>query len=190
MPAIIEIETKRLKLRQWKVEDRPSFASINADPDVMRYFPRMLSAKESDYMVQRHQRLIAERGWGFWALEMIKERKFIGFVGLNSPDYDLPFTPCVEIGWRLAREHWGQGYATEAAKASLGIAFDKLNLSEVYSFTPVSNTKSLAVMERLGMNNTNKNFNHPKIPGNSPLREHVLYKIDRKAWTIEEPRKD
>ncbi len=103
----------------------------------------------------------------------------MGFVGLHEPAYELPITPCVEIGWRLAKEYWGKGYATEAGKASLEIAFKILNLQEVYSFASVSNRQSWAVMERLKMKNTNKNFEHPIIPQNNPLREHVLYKITK-----------
>ena len=179
---IIEIETKRLKLRQWKMEDRAFFAGINADPIVMKYYPDILSAKESNDMAQKFESLIAKRGWGFWAVEKMDEDKFIGFVGLHEPTYDLPVTPCVEIGWRLAREYWGHGYASEAAQASLGIAFDRVGLSEVYSFTSVSNKKSRAVMEKLGMVNTNKNFKHPMISAKSQLQEHVLYKIDKQHW--------
>jgi len=182
MVDIIEIETERLKLRQWKIEDRPLFANINADPAVMKYYPRALSTKESNIMVQKFESLISERGWGFWAVEKIDAGEFIGFVGLHEPTYDLPVSPCVEIGWRLAKEYWGHGYASEAAKASLGIAFDRLDLSEVYSFTSVSNKKSRAVMERIGMININENFEHPMILENSPLREHVLYKINRQSW--------
>jgi RimJ/RimL family protein N-acetyltransferase len=182
MMDIIEIETKRLKLRQWKMEDRPFFAVINADPIVMKYYPDILSEKESNDMAQKLESLIAQRGWGFWAVEKTDENKFIGFVGLHEPAYDLPVTPCVEIGWRLAREYWGHGYASEAAQASLGIAFDRIGLSEVYSFTSVSNKKSRAVMEKLGMVNTNENFKHPMISAKSPLQEHVLYKIDKQHW--------
>ncbi len=106
----------------------------------------------------------------------------MGFVGLHEPTYDLPVTPCIEIGWRLAKEYWGKGYATEAAKTSLDFAFKKLNLPEVYSFASVSNRKSWTVMERLKMVNTKENFEHPDIPKNNPLREHVLYKITQRQW--------
>ena len=148
----------------------------------MKYYPSVLSTEESDAMAQKLQSLIAEQSWGFWAVELIAEKSFIGFVGLHRPAYDLPVTPCVEIGWRLAKEYWGSGYATEAAKASLRFAFDELGLPEVYSFASVSNQRSRAVMERLNMVNTGNNFQHPMIPEKHPLREHVLYKIDKQQW--------
>ncbi len=182
MMDIMEKETKHLKLRQWKIEDRPFFARINTDSDVMAFYPRLLTTNESDDMAMKLESLIAEKGWGFWAVEKMDENKFIGFVGLHEPMYDLPVTPCVEIGWRLAREYWGHGYASEAAQASLDIAFNRLELPEVYAFTPVLNKKSRAVMGRLGMINTNNNFEHPMIPEKSSLREHVLYKIDKQGW--------
>ena len=182
MTEIIEIETERLRLRQWKKKDFPAFVELNADTDVMKYYPSVLNEEESNDMARRFEALIAHRGWGFWVVERLDEKKFMGFVGLHEPTYDLPVTPCVEIGWRLAKIYWGQGYATEAAKASLDIAFEKLNLPEVYSFASVLNKKSQAVMERLGMIKMNKNFGHPMIPEDSPLREHVLYTMTREDW--------
>ncbi len=182
MTEIIELKTGRLRLRQWKQEDYPAFAKLNADPEVMKYYPEMLNEKDSNDMAQRFEALLAYRGWGFWVVEKLDEKKFMGFVGLHEPTYDLPITPCVEIGWRLAKEYWGYGYASEAAKASLAVAFKKLDLPEVYSFTSVLNKKSQAVMEKLGMVNMKQNFDHPMIPKDSPLREHVLYKIDKQGW--------
>ncbi len=182
MTEIIELKTERLRLRQWKREDFPAFARLNADPEVMEYYPDILNEEESDDMAQRFEALITYRGWGFWVVEKLDNKKFMGFVGLHEPTYDLPVTHCVEIGWRLARKYWGHGYASEAAKASLAVAFEKLDLPEVYSFTSVLNEKSKAVMERLGMIDTNRNFEHPMIPEGSPLREHVLYRINRENW--------
>ena len=182
MTNIIEIETERLRLRQWKKADLPAFAKLNADSEVMKYYPALLNKQESDDMALRFEALIAYCGWGFWVVEKLDNNEFIGFVGLHEPTYDLPVTPCVEIGWRLAKEYWGHGYATEAASASLDVAFRKLDFLEIYSFTSVSNKRSQAVMERLGMVNMNSNFNHPMIPEDSPLREHVLYKINREDW--------
>ncbi|NOX43531.1 MAG: GNAT family N-acetyltransferase [Gammaproteobacteria bacterium] len=182
MTKIIEIDTKRLKLRQWRKDDLPIFAKLNADPVVMKYYPDVLSEKQSNEMAEKIESSIAQRGWGFWAVEKTDNKNFIGFVGLNEPTYDLPVTPCVEIGWRLAKKYWGNGYATEAAKAAMVVAFDKLNFSEIVSFTSVSNKQSRAVMERLGMINMQENFEHPLIPENSPLREHVLYKIEKQHW--------
>jgi len=184
MKKIIELETKRLILRQWNKEDLEAFSLLNADPEVMEFFPKVLSRKESNAMAEKIKNLISDRGWGFWAVEVKNESAFIGFVGLNEPHYDLPFNPCVEIGWRLAKKYWSKGYATEAGSASLEFAFDQLNLDEVYSFATVHNIKSQAVMERLRLKNTMSNFNHPAIPKDSPLREHVLYKIDKKSWVL------
>lgn len=182
MTKIIEIETERLLLRQWHKDDLPEFARMNADPIVMEYYPALLNAKESYAMAQKFESLIAARGWGFWAVELTSNNTFIGFVGLHKPTYDLPVTPCVEIGWRLTGEYWGKGYATEAAKAAMTFGFEALALTEIYSFTSVSNNRSRAVMTRLNMVNSNENFEHPMLPENSPLREHVLYKIDRQRW--------
>ena len=182
MTELIELKTERLRLRQWKKQDFPFFAKLNADPEVMKYYPDILTEEESNDMAQRFEALIAFKGWGFWVVENLDEKKFMGFVGLHEPTYDLPVTPCVEIGWRLAKEYWGQGYASEAAKASLSVAFEELDLPEVYSFTSILNAKSQAVMERLGMVNMKQNFEHPMIPEDSPLREHVLYRIDRRNW--------
>jgi len=182
MTDIIEIETERLRLRQWKKEDFPAFAKLNADGEVMEFYPALLNERESNDMALRFEALIAYSGWGFWVVEKLDDNAFVGFVGLHEPTYDLPVTPCVEIGWRLAKEYWGQGYATEAARASLCVAFGMLDLPEVYSFTSVLNKKSQAVMERLGMINMCRNFDHPMIPEDSPLREHVLYKINRENW--------
>ncbi len=148
----------------------------------MEYYPDVMSEEESNSMARKFGALITDREWGFWAVENIDDNHFIGFVGLHETPSDLPVTPCVEIGWRLSKKYWGCGYASEAARASLVVAFRELNLPEVYSFTSVSNKKSQAVMQRLGMSNTNNNFSHPMVPENSSLNEHVLYKIDKKNW--------
>ena len=179
---IVELQSNRLKLRQWKDSDLITFAKLSADQEVMRFYPSTLNKNESDDLACKIKGLIAKRGWGFWAVEELKTEKFIGFVGLHEPTYDLPVTPCVEIGWRLAKEYWGKGYATEASNISLDFAFNKLNLDKIYSFTSVANIKSRAVMERIGMVNINKNFEHPNIPKGHVLREHVLYRITQDEW--------
>jgi RimJ/RimL family protein N-acetyltransferase len=179
---LVELKTERLLLRQWRDEDLPNMASINADPEVMKFFPKLLSRQESNAAVDKFKSLISNNGWGFWAVESTRDRTLIGLVGLHKPAYALPFGPCVEIGWRLARACWGQGYATEAGIACLDFAFNELDLSEVFAFTPDSNMKSRAVMERLNMENLQANFNHPTVPLNSPLREHVVYQIDSRKW--------
>lgn len=180
------IETERLYLRQWQASDFAIFAAMNADAEVMRYFPKPLSSTVSDVIANKCQQLIADNGWGFWALSLKEHSKkagtFIGFVGLNNTHADLPCAPCVEIAWRLHKDYWGQGYATEAAQASLTFAFEALKLAEVVAFTAVINKPSQRVMERLGMINTQDNFNHPALTSSHPLAEHVLYKITQEQW--------
>lgn len=178
----IKLKTKRLVLRPWLKSDYKSFAELNADPVVMEYYPSTLNEKESDNMADKLKGLISEQGWGLWAVETKNEKKFIGFVGLHKPTYNLPVSPCVEIGWRLAKEYWGNGYATEAAEESLRYAFEELGLGEVYSFTPVLNSRSRSVMERLNMSDTKNNFEHAIIPEGHPLREHLLYIISKEQW--------
>ncbi|GLQ07299.1 GNAT family N-acetyltransferase [Sneathiella chinensis] len=171
--------TKRLILRQWQDSDLVPFAALNADPAVMEFFPHCLTREDSDAMALKIRTLIAEQGWGFWAAEIRDTGAFAGFVGLHRPSADLPFSPCVEIGWRLARDHWGQGLATEGAKAALTFAFDRLSLPEVVSFTFKDNHRSRAVMERLGFQNSGEDFNHPALPDGHPLRPHVLYRLQK-----------
>lgn len=177
-----ELETDRLKLREWKKSDFEPFAKINADSEVMEFLPKALTQKESDDLAKKMIELITKRGWGILAVEVKETKQFIGFVGLHKPTYDFHFTPCVEIGWRLSKESWGKGYATEAAKAYLDFAFNNLKIEEIYSFTSTINSKSEAVMKRLGMKNTKENFEHPALPENHRLREHVLYKITNDEW--------
>lgn len=176
------IETDRLYLRQWQKTDFKPFAEMNANKEVMEYFPKLLSVKESDAMALKCQALIEEKGWGFWAASLKDNDMFIGFVGLHQPQYDFPFNPCVEIGWRLRKKFWGYGYATEAANAALKFAFEELKLKEVVSITSCINRRSQLVMERLGMRDTGKNWLHPAIDFSHPLAEHVLYKITQKDW--------
>lgn len=178
----IALETKRIKLRQWRESDFLPFSELNADPYVMEYFPSTLTKAESDAIAERCQALIAERGWGLWVAELKESSAFMGFVGLHVPKAELPFSPCVEIGWRLSKPHWGYGYASEAARRALSFAFETLNLSEVVSFTATVNMRSRSVMERIGMVNTRDNFLHPDVPEGSYLSEHVLYKITRLVW--------
>lgn len=177
----IELETARLRLRQWQTADREAFADLNADSRVMAYFPALLTRAESDAMADRCQQLIAERGWGFWALELKASAEFIGLVGLHTPAAELPCSPCVEVGWRLAYAHWGKGYATEAAKQALHIGFDNLGLEEIVSFTTVGNSRSRSVMQRLGMHESDS-FEHPQVPVGNVLRRHCLYRLSRTSY--------
>jgi RimJ/RimL family protein N-acetyltransferase len=178
-PSGQELTTPRLRMRQWREPDREPFAALNADPEVMRYFPAPLTRAQSDALAAREQAHIGERGWGLWAVEVIDGAPFIGFVGLAEPNFSAHFTPTVEVGWRLAQAHWGLGYATEAANAALDFAFGRLGLAEVVSFTAKVNTRSIRVMERLGMSHdASDDFDHPSV-AEGPLRPHVLYRLQR-----------
>jgi RimJ/RimL family protein N-acetyltransferase len=180
---LIELDTARLRLRQWRDEDLAPFARLNADAEVMRHFPARLSREASDAMANRIRGKIAERGWGLWAVEERASGDFIGFIGLQPPTAQLPCSPCIEIGWRLARAAWGKGYATEGARASLRAGFESIGLDEIVAFTALGNRRSRAVMERLGMLEDAKGaFDHPSVPEGSPLRAHCLYRLRRERW--------
>jgi RimJ/RimL family protein N-acetyltransferase len=171
------IDTPRLILRDWRPEDLPAFAAMNADPRVMEFFPKPLDRAESDARVAKIGDHFARHGFGLWAVEVRDVAGFIGFVGLSVPQFEAHFTPCVEVGWRLAFEHWGLGYATEAARAALDFGFQCLALEEIVSFTVPANRRSRAVMERIGMTrNPADDFDHPTLPEGHPLRRHVLYR--------------
>ncbi len=177
------LASDRLILRAYRTEDRPAFAALNADPEGMRYFPAPLTRAESDALIERIHDHGARHGFGFWALERRADGAFIGMAGLAVPRFTAPFTPCVEIGWRLARAFWGHGYATEAAQASLDFAFGPLALDQVVAFTVPANQRSQAVMARLGMRrDPADDFEHPEVADGHPLRPHVLYRIDRADW--------
>ena len=154
---------------------------MNEDHDVMRYFPSLLSRKESDALTKKLDNLVAQKGWGFWVAQRKSDNAFIGLVGLNQAD-DLPVASCVEVGWRLAKAYWGKGYATEAANAALYFAFSILEQDWVAAFTTVENSRSRKVMSKLGMKNRNENFFHPRISENSGLKEHVYYEISREKF--------
>src|SRR5688500_7565183 len=185
MTAHPAIATPRLLLRPWCDEDLAAFAAINADPRVMEYMPKPLTRAESDGMARRISEHFVRQGFGLWAVEVAGGPSFAGFVGLWVPTFRAHFTPCVEIGWRLAAEHWGRGYATEAARAALGFAFEGLGLGEVVSFTVPANSRSRKVMERLGMTRAAADdFDHPGLPEGHPLRPHVLYRLARSHWEL------
>lgn len=180
---MLAMESDRLRLRAWKESDLAPFAEINADPDVAEFLPRVLSAEESDDLALRIRALFAEHSFGLWAAEEIASQRFMGFVGLMVPNFDAHFMPCVEIGWRLGREHWGKGYATEGARLALRYAFEHLSLDEIVSFTVPMNERSQSVMRKLGMtHDPEDNFDHPKLPDGDRLRRHVLYRLTREAW--------
>lgn len=178
MSEVPRLETERLILRDWQQSDRSSFATMNADPLVMEYFPTALTTEESDAFVER---TIAHwsRGYGHWALEEKSSGKFLGFVGLYAPTWEAHFTPAVEIGWRLAREGWDRGYATEAASRVLEWAKANVVLprGEIVSFTTVGNARSRRVMEKLGLHHDEADdFDHPLLP-EWEKRRHVLYRL-------------
>lgn len=179
---MIPIETERLVLRDWREEDLDPFFHLNADPEVMEFFPSVLTRDESDAFATEIRRRVEVNGVGFWAVEEKVSRRFIGFVGLNTPQIEMPFPSAMEVGWRLVKHAWGRGYATEAAKASLRIAFEDVKVPEVVSFTSILNTRSIAVMERIGLRNRGRTFVHPSVPPNHRLSEHVLYSITQEQW--------
>jgi len=168
------LRTARLLLRDWRETDLEPFAQLNADPEVMEHFPSTLTREESNAMVERNRSHVARHGFGVWAVEVPGVADFAGFVGLGVPAFDVPFAPAVEVGWRLARNCWGRGYATEGARAALAFGFETLGLKEIIAFTVPANTRSLAVMQRLGMTYRGE-FDHPRVFVGSPLRRHVWY---------------
>ncbi len=175
-----ELRTPRLTLRRWDPADREPFAGLNADPRVMEHFPRPLTREESDELVDRIEAGFESRGFGLWAVDVQKSGEFIGFTGLAVPSFGAHFTPAVEVGWRLARSAWGNGYATEAGRAALAFGFEEAGLSEIVSLTSVGNLRSRAVMERLGMTrDPADDFDHPLLSERDPLRRHVLYRCAR-----------
>jgi RimJ/RimL family protein N-acetyltransferase len=172
------LRTQRLILRPWRDEDLAPFAALNADPGVMEHFPATLSRAESDAFAERVRSEMAARGFGLWAVEVPGVAPFVGFTGLAVPRFEARFTPCVEVGWRLAREHWGNGYAPEAARAALAHGLGVLGLDEIVSFTAAGNLRSRRVMEKLGMtHDPADDFEHPSLAPGHPLRRHVLYRI-------------
>jgi 3-dehydroquinate dehydratase/shikimate dehydrogenase len=178
------IATDRLLLRPWRASDRAPFAALNADPRVMEWFPSLLTAEVSDRMAEVIDARLREQGWGLWACEVPGVADFIGFVGLNPAQETLGYES-VEIGWRLAAEYWGRGYAPEAALASLVFGFDTLGLGEAVAFTSTGNAKSRRVMDKIGMtHDPGRDFDHPRVP-DGPLRRQVLYRITREEFEAE-----
>ena len=181
LPALVEPVTERLRLRAWRAPDYEPFAALNADPKVMRYFPSVQGRAESDAFAERIESRMAELGYGLWALEPIATGSFIGFTGLNPMPADVPGAGGIEVGWRLAASAWGHGYATEAGRAALAVAFDQAAYDEVWSITATVNTPSRAVMERLGLRHV-ATQKHPALDPASPISEHVFYRITRAEY--------
>ena len=173
------VTTDRLVMRRWRQTDREPFAELNGDPETLAFFPATLSRAESDALVDRTEAGFEERGYGLWALEVAGTGEFIGFTGLAPMPADIPGGPGgTEIGWRLARNAWHHGYATEAARAALGVAFDGVGLREIWSYTSLRNAPSQAVMRRIGMTESTR-FPHPRVPDGHPLKPHVAYHLAR-----------
>ncbi|WP_168400069.1 GNAT family N-acetyltransferase [Acinetobacter indicus] len=177
----IHLQTPRLILRQWQDSDAAPFIQMCADPEVMRYFLNPLTEQQSLAFMQRIQNFIATHGWGLFAVELKSSGEFIGFIGLHQHLEHYDFAPCIEIGWRLAKQYWHNGYATEGSKAVLDYAFRELQLDNVVSFTTVLNTPSEKVMHKIGLSKV-KTFAHPLVPADHPLLMHVLYQIDRQSY--------
>lgn len=176
----IHLETKRLILRDWRVSDIDEFARINQDPQVMEFLYQPLSLQQSQALIDKINSHFEKHGYGLYACELKENNTLIGFVGLNVPDFQAHFTPCVEIGWRLAHEVWGQGLAPEAANAVIEHAFSELGLKEIVSFTSLLNTNSIRVMQKIGMScDPSENFPHPKIPTEHPISMHCLYRLKK-----------
>lgn len=181
------LTTERLLLRRWREIDRIPFREINADPRVMEFMPELLTAEASDALISRLEDHFDRYGFGLFAVDLRQEpdsaQRFIGFIGLSVPSFDAPFMPAVEIGWRLAAEHWGEGLATEAAHAVVQHAFEEIGLCDLVSYTVPGNLRSRRVMEKLGMRHDSaEDFDHPKLPVGHPLHRHVLYRLSREEW--------
>ena len=180
---MIYYETERLILREWQDKDFEPFFALNQDMKVMRYFPNVFSHQETVDLVTKIKNKFRANGFGFYSCELKTTGQFIGSIGLNVPDFSAHFTPCVEVGWRVAKEFWGQGLAVEAAQRSLEIGFNQFGLDQIMSFTAKINTNSQRVMQKLGMtNNEAEDFHHPKLDHNHSLALHVLYRMPKSLW--------
>lgn len=177
------LTTPRLLLRRFTAADRPALARLNADPAVMEHFPAVLDAAQSNALVDRIEEGFERHGFGLWAVEARATGAFVGFTGLAVPSFTTAFTPCVEVGWRLAREAWGHGYAREAAAEAVRFGFTHAGLAEILSFTVPANVRSRRVMEALGMeHDAAGDFDHPRLPPGHPLQRHVLYRLSKERW--------
>ena len=176
------METERLVLREWQEQDAAPFSAMNADGRVMHHFPSLLTPAESEALIERNAAHFAPHGFGLWAVELKATREFAGFIGLSVPRFEAHFTPCVEIGWRLAAQFWNQGLATEGAREVLRFAFEGLGLEEIVSFTAAGNGASRRVMEKIGMTrDLDGDFDHPTLPEGHVLQQHVLYRATATA---------
>jgi RimJ/RimL family protein N-acetyltransferase len=178
------LTTVRLRLRRWHADDLQPFAALNADPRVREFFPSLQTYEESAASMEHIADHFRKHGFGLWAVEVIGGAPFIGFIGLAVPSFDAPFMPCVELGYRLAFDHWGRGYATEGSRAALEFGFTVANLREIVAMTAAANVRSRRVMEHLGMRrDRDDDFDHPNIVAGHPLRRHVLYRMAATEWS-------
>lgn len=176
----ITLTTERLILRPWKPEDLQPFAQLNADPRVREFFPSVLTQEESNRQAKIHSDYINEHGWGFWAVSAPDVSDFIGMIGIAPIPFKSHFTPAIEIGWRLAVDYWGKGYAAEGAQAVLQYGFATLHLPEIVAITSMQNVRSQNVMKKIGMHrDPADDFDHPNVPDGNPVKRHMLYRIDR-----------
>jgi RimJ/RimL family protein N-acetyltransferase len=177
------VTTPRLILRRWRAEDRDAFARLNADPRVMEFQMGLLTREQSDAFADHIESQMAQYGFCLYATEMREDGRFIGFIGIHVAKFEAAFTPCVEVGWRLVADVWGQGLATEGGLAVLRHSFEALSLDEIVSFTAVINKRSQRVMQKIGMTrDLAGDFDHPKVPAGHPLLPHVLYRLRRSEW--------
>jgi len=174
------VETERLVLRRWRESDHAPLVAMNADPVVMEHYVAPWTEAETDAFIERNNARFAEQGFGQWIVEVRGETEFAGYVGMTIATFDAPFTPAPEIGWRLAHDYWGHGYATEAARAVLDCGYRELGFDEIVAFTTTGNLRSQRVMEKLGMTrDPADDFDHPNVPVGHPIRRHVLYRLPR-----------
>lgn len=177
------LSTDRLILRRWKDSDVEPFVTMNCDPEVMRFYPSVLTREQSIELIDRIERRFESESLGLWATEVKSTGQFIGYVGLWTPGWESSFTPCVEIGWRICHSSWGKGYAPEAAREVLRDGFERLQLKEILSWTATVNQNSMRVMQKIGMySDPSENFMHPAIEEGSPLKLHVLYRLTESSW--------
>ena len=172
-----ELKTTHLLLRQWREEDLEPYAKLTASKEVMKYFPQTLTVEQSNRAARKFQKLLEERGWGFWAVEERVSGQFIGYAGLHAPQTQFPFSPCIEIAWRMGQKYWENGYVLEAGEAILRAAFEIFGLEEIVYFSSVKNKKGEEVATALKMQKEEQTFHHPFVEREHPLSEHYLYRI-------------
>jgi RimJ/RimL family protein N-acetyltransferase len=187
-PAPVEIRTPRLLLRQWKDSDLDAWCEMNADAEVRKYFPKVNERADSEGEASRMKASITQRGWGFWAVEVPSVTPFIGAVGLFVPTFEAPWQPAVEVGWRLKRNTWGKGFATEAALAARDFGFTELKLPQIIAMSVITNEPSHRVMHRIGMARWDgMEFDHPRVPHDWPLKRHIVHRITHDQWLRQQP---